>query len=63
MKNADPIYLGDHATECPLFIRADAEALCSVCGKMYKKHQQYSWGSPDFLLYLYKTCDGLFWKP
>ncbi len=59
---AVPIYLGDHEKECPMFIRADQYAECPTCGEAYRRHQLYSWGDPNFLLYLIKTCDGRFWK-
>jgi hypothetical protein len=58
-----PVYLGRAEEQCPEFTRGSHLALCPTCGTEIGKHQQYSWGAPDFLLYLYKLCDGSFIKP
>ncbi len=57
---AVPIHLGSEEHSVPEFVRADSQAICASCGKTYQRHQLYSWG--PFPLYLYKTCDGRFWK-
>lgn len=62
-KEAIPIHLGEHEAQCPRFERAAGAAVCQTCGITYQRHQIHSWGDPaHILLYLYKTCDGRFWK-
>jgi hypothetical protein len=54
----EPIKLiGD---EPPEFLRASHLAICAVCLKTYQQHQIYEWGCVP--LYLFRTCDGAYWK-
>ncbi len=55
-----PIHLGNVEESCPDFTRAAPAAECPMCGETYQSHQIYTWGRCP--LYLYKTCDGRFWK-
>lgn len=57
---AVPIHLGETEEACPNYTRAAPAAECKTCGQTYQRHQIYSWGT--YPLYLYKTCDGRFWK-
>lgn len=57
---AIPIHLGGTEETCPSFERAAPMAICKHCGEPYQRHQLHSWGSSP--LYLYRTCDGRFWK-